>query len=261
MRRVQLLGAPSDVNSSYLRGAAGAPARIRKTLYGDSSNLASEHGGEIGHDVALDDLGDLTLHGGEAEFNALRAAAASAEAPLLTLGGDHSITYPLVAGLAAKHGPLNILHFDAHPDLYDVFDGNRFSHASPFARIMEEGHASRLVQVGIRTLSARCRGQVERFGVEIVRWADFDPRTAPIPDGPLYVTIDLDGFDPAFCPGVSHYEAGGLSVRDVLTMLHRITAHVVGADIVEYNPVRDVNDMTAHVAAKLVKELASIMAR
>ncbi|KAF0174659.1 MAG: arginase/agmatinase/formiminoglutamase [Alphaproteobacteria bacterium] len=261
MRRLQLLGAPSDVNSSFLRGAAGAPALIRKALFSDSSNLASEHGGEIGRDLSLDDLGDLALTGGEAEFTCLQSAAAGASAPLLTLGGDHSITYPLVAGLAARHGPLNILHFDAHPDLYENFEDNRFSHASPFARIMEGGHACRLVQVGIRTMNAHCRAQAERYGVEVVPWAGFDPRAAPVPDGPLYVTIDLDGFDPAFCPGVSHHEPGGLSVRDAITMLHRIEAPVVGADIVEYNPVRDINEMTAYVAAKLVKELASIMAR
>jgi arginase len=261
MRRFQLLGAPSDVNSSFLRGAAAAPAHIRNALFSDSSNLASEHGGEIGRDVLLDDLGDLTLAGGETEFTTLRDAAAGATAPLLTLGGDHSITYPLIAGLAEKHGPLNILHFDAHPDLYEDFEDNRFSHASPFARIMEGGHARRLVQVGIRTMNAHCRAQAERYGVEVVSWAGFDPRTAPVPDGPLYVTIDLDGFDPAFCPGVSHPEPGGLSVRDAITMLHRIAAPVVGADIVEYNPGRDINEMTAYVAAKLVKELASIMAR
>jgi arginase len=261
MRRVQLLGAGSDVNSSFLRGAAGAPPLIRKVLFSDSSNLASEHGGEIGRDIALDDLGDLALAGGEGEFTTLRDAAADASAPLLTLGGDHSITYPLVAGLAAKHGPLNILHFDAHPDLYEEFDGNRFSHASPFARIMEGGHARVLVQVGIRTMNGHCRAQTERYGVEVVPWAAFDPHAAPIPDGPLYVTIDLDGLDPAFCPGVSHPEPGGLSVRDVITMLHRTSGPVVGADIVEYNPSRDINDLTAYVAAKFVKELASIMAR
>jgi agmatinase len=264
MRRLQLLGAPSDVNSSFLRGAAGAPALIRRALFSDSSNLASEHGGEIGRSVLLDDLGDLLdlrVAEGEAAFAQLRDAAAGASAPLLTLGGDHSITYPLVAGLAAKHGPLNILHFDAHPDLYEDFGGNRFSHASPFARIKEDGHARRLVQIGIRTMNAHCREQAGRHGVEVVPWIGFDPRTAPVPDGPLYVTIDLDGFDPAFCPGVSHPEPGGLSVREVMTMLHRIDGLVVGADIVEYNPVRDVNDMTAYVAAKLVKELASVMAR
>ena len=83
------------------------------------------------------------------------------------------VTYPIIAGLAEVHGPVNILHFDAHPDLYDDFEGDPLSHASPFARIMERGLATRLVQVGIRTLNAHCRTQAERFGVEIVEMRNF----------------------------------------------------------------------------------------
>lgn len=261
MKGVQLLGAPTDTNSSFLRGAALAPPLIRKALYAESSNLSPERGGEIGRDIQIEDLGDLALAGDASEFAAIRSAAVAANAPLISLGGDHAITYPLVAGLAERHGPLSILHFDAHPDLYDSYDGNRFSHASPFARIMEDGLARSLVQVGIRTMNAHCRAQAAKFGVTVIDWLDFDARTSPIPEGPLYVTIDLDGLDPAFCPGVSHPEPGGLSVRDVITMLHRIEGPVVGADIVEYNPARDVHDLTAYVAAKFVKELASVMAR
>jgi len=82
----------------------------------------------------------------------------------------------------------------------------------------------------------------------------------PIPDGPLYISIDLDALDPAFAPGVSHHEPGGLSVRDILAVLHRVRAPIVGADVVEYNPSRDVNGMTAVVAAKLVKEIAAVAA-
>lgn len=155
---------------------------------------------------------------------------------------------------------MNILHFDAHPDLYDEFDGNPLSHASPFARIMEAGHARRLVQVGIRTLNRHCQEQAQRFGVEIVPMRDFAPNAVPIPEPPLYVSIDLDALDPAFAPGVSHHEPGGLSVRDILSVLHRVPGPIVGADVVEYNPARDVNGMTAVVAAKLIKELAALAA-
>jgi arginase family enzyme len=123
---------------------------------------------------------------------------------------------------------------------------------------MERGLARRLVQVGIRTLNRHCREQAERFGVEIVEMRSFDPDRVPIPKGPLYVSVDLDGFDPAFAPGVSHHEPGGLSVRDVLAVLARIEEPIVGADVVELNPARDVNGVTAVLAAKLVKELASL---
>jgi arginase len=153
---------------------------------------------------------------------------------------------------------VNILHFDAHPDLYDDFEGNPHSHASPFARIMERGLARRLVQVGIRTLNHHCRAQAERFGVEVIEMRRFAPERVPIPDGPLWISVDMDGFDPAFAPGVSHHEPGGLSVRDVLAVLERVKRPIAGADIVELNPSRDVNGVTAVLAAKLVRELASL---
>jgi arginase family enzyme len=156
------------------------------------------------------------------------------------------------------HGPVEILHFDAHPDLYDNFGGDPLSHASPFARIMEAGLARRLVQVGIRTLNRHTREQAKRFGVEIVEMRHFSAEAVPIPGAPLYVSIDLDGFDPAFAPGVSHHEPGGLTVRDVLAVLHRVRVPIVGADIVELNPSRDVNGVTATLAAKLIRELAAL---
>ena len=174
---------------------------------------------------------------------------------------DELLIGELTAALAAEYGPLTILHIDAHPDLYDDFEANPRSHASPFARIMEAGHAKRLVQVGIRTANAHQRAQVARFGVEVVPMRDFSVSAVPRLDGPLYISIDLDGLDPAFAPGVSHHEPGGLSVRQLLEVLQRVDVPVVGADIVEYNPDRDVNGMTAIVAAKLVKEVAALMAR
>ena len=260
---VRLIGLPTDSHSSFLRGAAAAPPLIRAALHSDHSNMAAESGLEIGDDM-LDDTGDLALDESEADFERIRAAAAAAAsdgASPIFLGGDHMVTYPVVSGLESVHGAINILHFDAHPDLYNDFGGDRLSHASPFARIMEEGLAKRLVQVGIRTLNTHCREQAQRFGVEMIEMRDFDRASVPIPDAPLYVSIDLDALDPAYAPGVSHHEPGGLSVRDVLSVLHRIDVAIIGADVVEYNPSRDVNGMTAVVAAKLVKELASLAGR
>ncbi|HYD11840.1 MAG TPA: agmatinase [Allosphingosinicella sp.] len=260
--RVRLLGLPTDAHSSFLRGAAAGPAAIRAALASDHSNMAAENGLEIGSDVAVEDVGDLALSGAADGLAVIRAAILdthAAGAVPISLGGDHSVTYPIVAALAAVHGPLNILHFDAHPDLYDEYEGDPLSHASPFARIMEKGHARRLVQFGIRTLNAHSRAQAARFGVEIVEMRDFAPDKVPIPDAPLYVSIDLDGFDPAFAPGVAHHEPGGPGVREFLHVLHRVPGGIVGADIVELNPARDINNVTATLAAKLVKELASLV--
>ena len=261
MTRVRLIGLPTDSHSSFLRGAAQGPAAIRAALRSDHSNAAAESGLELDLDIALEDIGDLPLledSGDPARISDAVEAAARDGAVPLCLGGDHMVSFPIVEGVARAHGPVNILHFDAHPDLYDDFEGDPLSHASPFARIMERGLARRLVQVGIRTLNRHCREQAERFGVEVVEMRHFEAAAVPIPEGPLYVSIDLDALDPAFAPGVSHHEPGGLSVRDILTVLHRIEGPIVGADVVELNPSRDINGMTATVAAKLVKELAAL---
>ena len=215
---VRLIGLPTDSHSSFLRGAADAPAAIRTALASDHSNQASEFGGELGLDIALEDCGDLALNegaGDPAKISDAAEAAAGEGAVPICLGGDHMVTFPIVSGLARVHGPVNILHFDAHPDLYDDFKGDPLSHASPFARIMENGLARRLVQVGIRTMNSHCREQADRFGVEVIQMRDFAPDRVPIPAAPLYVSIDLDGLDPAFAPGVSHHEPGGLSTRDI----------------------------------------------
>ena len=263
--QIQVLGIPTDVNSSYRRGAAAAPTAIRQAWrrYAEFGNAATESGLEIGSDLGVVDLGDVAIREDESDHVAIAAAAEKAArvGPLLSVGGDHSVTFPLVAGLAAVHGPLNLLHFDAHPDLYQDYEGNPRSHASPFARIMERGLARRLVQVGVRTWNRHNREQAQRFGVEIVEWADFTPAAVPIPTGPLYVTIDLDALDPAFAPGVSHPEPAGLSVRDIVAVIARIHTQVVGADVVELNPAHDTGDTTAIAAVKLIKELMGAMAR
>ena len=180
--QIRLIGLPTDSHSSFLRGPAQAPAAIRAALASDHGNMATELGLEIGRDMELADLGDLPLDESAADFDRIRnAAQANREAIPIFLGGDHMVTYPIVAGLAEIHGPLNILHFDAHPDLYEDFEGDPLSHASPFARIMERGLARRLVQVGIRTLNAHCREQAGRFGVEMVEMRNFSPNAVPIP--------------------------------------------------------------------------------
>jgi agmatinase len=264
-RPVRLIGAPTDRNSSFRRGPAKAPAAIRTELHSTKGNAATELGGEFGIDLELRDAGDLPLVESPADDQLIESAVANAfargEAPLL-LGGDHSITYPVLRAVARARPGVSILHIDAHSDIYDALDGNSRSHASPFARIMEAGLASRLVQVGIRTLNAEQRLQVERFKVEMVSMRGFDVSRVPALSGPVYVSIDLDGIDPAHAPGVSHQEPGGLTVREVMDLLATLsTVEVVGADVVELNPDCDINGMTAAVAAKLVKELAALLSR
>ena len=259
---VAVVGVPYDEQSSFLRGPALAPAKIRGVLHSGETNWSAENGLDLGIDDRWRDLGDLELGSGLAALEQIEQAITGLLARglrVLSLGGDHAITYPLVRAYAARYENLSILHLDAHPDLYDEFEGNRYSHACPFARIMEEGLVQRLVQVGIRTINPHQRVQMARFGVEVVEMRDWQPDLALEFDGPVYLSLDLDVLDPAFAPGLSHHEPGGVSTRDVIRLLHRLPAPLVGADIVEYNPKRDVMDVTAMTAAKFVKEMVSQM--
>lgn len=255
-----IVGIPFDSNSSYLRGTAGAPGVIRSALHSNSSNYWTEVGIDLGREGVFEDIGDLHFrHNAFAAIEQSIGDLIDQRLRPVSLGGDHSITLPLVRAVGKRIPDLTILHFDAHPDLYDELDGNRLSHACPFARIMEEKLAKRLVQVGIRTLNGHQREQAARFGVEIVEMHHLPAIEKMQFDGPLYISFDMDVLDPAFAPGISHREPGGMSVREVLTQLHSIEGKIVGADLVEFNPVQDVSNLTAMVAAKILKELLGVM--
>ena len=258
-----LLGVPFDAYSSYLRGAGEAPTKIREALRCDASNSWTETGVDLGVAGVYEDAGDVAF----AEKGAFAAIERAVGALLergkrpVALGGDHSITYPLVKAVARRHSELTIFHFDAHPDLYEEFEGNQLSHACPFARIMEARLAKRLVQIGIRTLNRHQREQAERFGVEVVEMRGLPAYEKLKAAGPVYITFDMDALDPAFAPGVSHREPGGMSVREAIAHLHAIEGKIVGADLVEYNPVQDVAGVTATVAAKILKEILGKMSK
>lgn len=258
-----MLGVALDANSSHLMGPALGPAAIRAALHSTSSNHASESSVMVVD--LLDDIGDVDIvneRGSLADADAITAAIAAqldVGRRVITLGGDHSITFPILRAFRAHHDDLTVVHIDAHPDLYDDLDGNPLSHASPFARALEAGCMTKLVQLGIRTATPHQREQAARWGVTMLsarQLDEFDPSTL---SGPIYLTIDLDGLDPSIAPGVSHHEPGGLTVREVLEILESLPGPLVGADVVELNPTRDLVDMTAMVGAKLVKEIAAVM--
>jgi arginase len=259
-----LIGLPYDGGSSFRRGAAAAPRLIREALRSPSSNSWSEGLVDVGTAGALADAGDVDLANTADVRGAIESAIGSvlrggAGRPI-ALGGDHSVTYPVLRAIRATHRALTVLHVDAHPDLYAEFEGNRFSHACPFARVMEDGLADRLVQVGIRTMNGHQREQADRYGVEVIDMRAWAAGARPQVRGPVYVSTDLDALDPAFAPGVSHREPGGLSVREVITIIQSLEGPIVGADVVEFNPSQDPVGLTAPVCAKVVKELAGRMA-
>ena len=257
MQKIQLQGILYDKKSSFLRGPAKAPPLIREAYRSNAFNYFAEDGSQIQPEILLD-RGDFNV----IEYFDIEHISKShlkQKIPMITLGGDHSITYPVLKAFHAIHGPLEILHIDAHADLYDTFEGDKYSHACPFARIMEEKLASRLVQVGIRTFSSHQREQAERFGVEVLEMKDYSLDKLPQFRGPLYLSLDIDALDPAFAPGISHHEPGGFNSRQVIEIIQQIKAPMVGADIVEYNPLRDINGVTATLCGKLLKEIAAKM--
>ena len=259
---ISIVGIPTDRQSSCLNGASEAPPVIMKEFYSEASNRFSENGLDLGKNGLWKDVGNLDLTDKDHEFEIIKNSINNILKNgdhCISLGGDHSITYPIIAGYHEFYPKLNIIHFDAHPDLYENFDNNPYSHASPFARIMENTLIKKLIQIGIRTMTDHQQKQVEKYDISVITMNDFSSDMILQFEDPVYISIDLDGIDPAYAPGVSHPEPGGLSTRDLIKVISNIDGKIVGADIVEFNPRKDINDITAITAAKLLKELMGKM--
>lgn len=257
MSKIIVQGFPYDEKSSFLKGTAEAPPLIRKFYHSFASNSFAENGVDTNSENVID-KGDFEVL---EYFDIEKVTAENLEknAKIITLGGDHSITFPVIKAFAKFYPKIDILHFDAHPDLYDELLDDKHSHACPFARIMENDLAERLVQIGIRTLNSHQKEQAEKFGVEIHEMRNFDISNIPNFENPVYISLDMDGIDPAFAPGVSHQEPGGLTSRQVIEIIQNINQQIIGADIVEYNPKQDIQDITGILAAKILKEVLGKM--
>ena len=253
MTKIIIQGINYDDKSSFQKGAKLAPSLIRETLNCGSLNLFAENGISIENSM-IEDKGDFEISE-YFDIEEITRNHLDSESKIFTLGGDHSITFPIIKAHHQKYPVLDILQIDAHADLYEKYEDDKYSHACPFARIMENGFAARLVQVGIRTLNTHQAEQAKKYKVDLHQMKNLDLSEIPKFKNPLYISLDMDGFDPAFAPGVSHHEPGGLSSRQVIDLIQSIEAEVIGADIVEYNPKRDFQNMTAFLAAKMMKEI------
>lgn len=273
---VGLLGILEDRNSSFLRGPAKAPPILRESLMSNAFNTWSEL--DIDVSTSIKDFGDISPISNSHksmmfDINLVLEKLRQENLLPLTLGGDHSITFPLCLVLRQQiKEPLVIVHFDAHPDIYHDFEGNPDSHASPFARICETKDLCRqLISIGVRTITGHQRQQIEKFKVKVIEAKDFPYRGADVAtlyldkyistDSPVYVSVDMDVLEPGLAPGVSHREAGGLTTRQLIDAIHAIPGRIIGADLVEFNPNRDIDGITAAVGGKLLKELAGKMIR
>lgn len=256
------VGLPDDKQSSYRQGCASAPEKIRNAYDGYCYNTTTESGIEL--TAAVVDLGDwlpqssweLTAH---SYYENAQSLFRAGKIPFFA-GGDHAVTIPIGKALDVLGEPIHIVQIDAHPDIYPELDGNPNSHACVAARLLEFKHIASITQIGIRTMNKIQNQQAKRFSdrFHLMSARDLPEQLEALPHlkegAPVYLTIDLDGFDPAFAPGVSHPVPGGLSSRQVLNLIQRARWRLVGMDVVELNPEQDVNDQTAILAARLLHE-------
>jgi agmatinase len=261
---IVILGVPYDAGSTNRKGAALAPEAIRKASSSQSLNPCTEEGHNLKEIINIHDKGDLVLQDDPEKMaadvrEAVAGILASGAIPIL-LGGDHSVTPPAVMEVAKSRGKIDILYIDAHPDLYESYEGSPHTHASTALRIAREVDFERFVQVGIRMPAA---GQLEKAQELDIRVITAYHLVAPEDlrfENPLYLSVDMDCLDPAFAPGVGNPVPGGLSTRELLDILKSVSGKIAAADVVEFVPAYDVSEITATAAARLVIEIAGLIA-
>ncbi|MDX2400552.1 agmatinase [Microbacterium algeriense] len=275
---IAVVGIPFDSGVSYRPGTRFGPSHVR-----ESSRLLRPY--NPAQDVSpfqlaqVVDAGDIPVNPfdlTEAVTEVERAALALGERVqrLVTIGGDHTVALPLLRAVAAKHGPVAVLHFDAHLDTWDTYFGAPITHGTPFRRASEEGliDLTASCHVGTRgpLYSKQDLEDDERLGFSIVSSeyieehgveAAIDRILTRIGDRPLYVSIDIDVLDPAHAPGTGTPEAGGLTSRELLRILRALRERdIVGADVVEVSPAYDHAQMTGIAASHVVYELVTLLA-
>jgi agmatinase len=274
---VAVVGVPFDSGVSYRPGARFGPSHVRA-----SSKLLRPYNPALGTEPfgaqQVADAGDLAVNPFDLTaaietvdeaMTALRADGAR----VLTIGGDHTIALPILRSIARDHGPVAVLHFDAHLDTWDTYFGAPYTHGTPFRRASEEGliDLERSLHMGIRgpLYSARDLEDDAGLGFQIVRSDDYEVdgvrgaverMRRRLDGGPVYVSVDIDVLDPAFAPGTGTPEAGGLTSRELLGTLRGLTGlDIVGADIVEVAPAYDHAEITGIAAAHVAYELLSVL--
>lgn len=276
---IGVVGVPFDGGTSYRPGARFGPAAVRQ----GSRLLRPYHPAQDALPFELAqvvDAGDIactpfSTEEAVAQIEAQADALLGAGGRLVAIGGDHTVALPLLRATSKRHGPLALVHFDAHLDTWDTYFAQRYTHGTPFRRAWEEGLLRReqSVHVGLRgpLYSDADLTDDATMGFVQVTTDDVAERgTAAVAarilervgDAPLYVSVDIDVLDPAHAPGTGTPEAGGLTSRELLALLRALApAHLVGADVVEVSPAYDHAEITAIAAAHVLFDLVTLMAR
>jgi agmatinase len=274
---VALLGIPFDGGTSYRPGSRFGPREIRQhsSLIRPYNPTLQVSPFEV---LRVADVGDVDVNpiGIEDTFGRVErdvGALLDAKAIPVCVGGDHSLSLPLLRAVAQRHGPVGMMHVDSHQDMWEEYFGNKYFHGTPFRRAVEEGllDTKRILQIGIRG-PVYAEGDFDfarRHGIRWVtaqqvadkglQWVKEQLRT--VRGGPVYLSFDIDGVDPAFAPGTGTPEVGGLTSREALELVRVLVGvPLVGADVVEVSPPYDHAGITSLLAANIVFEIISVIA-
>ena len=267
-----IIGIPFDGLASARKGAAQAPERIRYWSHHVTS--FSEDRTRL-KDLTVCDLGDINITLPESDFELVRQRVATLPNMPILMGGDHSVTIPILQGqrLRYRDQRLGVLWIDAHPDLCDFFDGSKLSHANTMRRALEFGiEPHDVCMVGLRSWEDQEIDLIENGGIHVYTAADVAERGMKNVADSVYnilndcdavhISLDIDCLDPAYAPGTGIPEFGGLSSRDVLTLLKGTQGlSLVGLDVVEVAPPLDPSESTVFAGLKIIMEYMAVIAR
>ena len=259
-----LYGMPMDWTVSYRPGQRFGPQRIREVSIGlEEYSFYLDR--ELG-DVPFFDAGDVPLPFGNAEKSLaeiktfVEKVIADGKVPV-GMGGEHLVSLPVMEAMADKYKDLAIIHFDAHTDLREDYEGEPYSHATPIRKIANKIGPQNVYSFGIRSGLKEELQWAKENGMHISLFEVLEPLKeilATLAGRPVYVTIDIDVLDPAHAPGTGTVDCGGITSKELLASIHEIArsgVNVVGFDLVEVAPIYDTSEMTVNTASKLIREM------
>ena len=273
-----IIGAPSDAGASFRTGQRDAPAAIRRV-----SAILRDHNPILNVSpfdyVSGVDYGDLPVVPGYIEDSYKKieenlSPVVDAGVIPIILGGDHAITLPELRAIVKKHGPVALIHFDAHSDTSDEYFGHPYNHGTPFSRAIEEKLllVDNSIQVGLRgSIFSKDHLKIPKsLGLEIITMEEIREISikeliqriiSRVGDAKVFLTFDIDFVDPAFAPGTGTPEVGGVTSREAINLVRGLKdINFIGFDIVEVLPSYDPSEITSLLAANIVYEFISILA-
>jgi agmatinase len=262
--QVVLYGMPMDWTVSYRPGSRFGPARIREVSIG-LEEYSAYLDREL-EDVKYYDAGDIPLPFGNPQKSIdiieefVDQVLDAGKFPL-GMGGEHLVSWPVMKAVYKKYPDLAIIHFDAHTDLREQYEGEPLSHSTPIRKIAEHIGPKNVYSFGIRSGMKEEFEWAKQNGMHISKFEVLEPLKEILPTlagRPVYVTIDIDVLDPAHAPGTGTVDCGGITSKELLASIHAIArseVNVVGGDLVEVAPIYDPSEQTANTASKLIREM------